>query len=243
MFAGAAGAVAAGGAAAYMKRDKLTEGWGWIGSHLEFVGCLARPEDLKTRLERMADLSQEKGVGFRDVVTVLGKNANHAAKKEREPVQFGPGGMVEIGGPDSTGKERTFCSMPKTEGMGRWFEKSINDHAHDETEAHMTMFERKGNSHYYALTERAKELVVSWVEDSEWYKSSEARSSQEKDGMKGERTGSTGESMDGDVNLGVGGIEMAAARPSSELMDVDLNEEDDKGKEWATGEEPVWVSK
>ncbi|KAI5309106.1 hypothetical protein KEM55_004064 [Ascosphaera atra] len=53
MFAGAAGALAAGGAAAawYAKREQFREGWSWATGHLEFVSCLRRPEALKGRLE------------------------------------------------------------------------------------------------------------------------------------------------------------------------------------------------
>ena len=245
MFAGAAGAVAAGGAAAFLNRDKISQGWGWMGSHLEFVGCLARPEELKQRLERLGQTAEEKGIGFLDVVTVLGKGASASAsavdgKGQGErggPMKFGPGGMVEVGGVRERG-ERTFCSLPVAAGGGsgedkeggdggggmgnaRFFEKSRNDAAKDETEAHMSMFERAKNPAYHALVERARDVVASWVRDGEW------------------------EGRDERKSLG--------------LIDVDLNDDGDTpgahrddvgspkglglGKEWVTGEEAVWVNK
>ncbi|KAL8713106.1 MAG: hypothetical protein Q9225_006820, partial [Loekoesia sp. 1 TL-2023] len=94
MFAGAAGAVAAGGAAAYLKKDALSSGWNWVGSHLEFVGCLVRGEELKTRLEKIVTLNKERGIGFADLYTVLGKNRNGGAAGDGE------------------GK-RTFCNVPR----------------------------------------------------------------------------------------------------------------------------------
>lgn len=167
-FAGAAGAVAAGGAAAYLKRGTITEGWSWVGSHLEFVGCLARAEELKTRLERMVHLQDKKGVGFKDLVTVLGKASQSQSVAK---------GFLEINGPAGAG-ERTFCTIPRSEKNRRAFEKVLIENAADEMEAHMSMFFPRENRGYYGMSERAKELVVGWV-DKEWYEESEELESKE----------------------------------------------------------------
>lgn len=163
MFAGAAGAVAAGGAAAYLKRDTITEGWSWVGSHLEFVGCLMRGEELKTRLERVVQMQDEKGVGFKDLVTVLGKGA-----QSRSVVK----GVLEVNALGGTAGERTFCTIPRSEKNTRAFEKVLIEQATDEMGAHVSMFLPRDNGGYYGMSERAKELVVSWVEEG-WYEGSE----------------------------------------------------------------------
>ncbi len=171
MFAGAAGAVAAGGAAAYLKRDTITEGWSFIGSHLEFVGCLAKGEELKSRLERIVKLNKERGIGFADLITVLGKGA----PQQNKPGTPVAGGFVEIGAVEGIApNDRTFCTIPKSEKNRRFFEKAKNDKANDEMQAHMNMFGASGNSGYFALCERAKVLVVKWVEPekSAWYRES-----------------------------------------------------------------------
>jgi hypothetical protein len=168
MFAGAAGAVAAGGAAAYLKRDTITEGWSWVGSHLEFVGCLMRGEELKSRLERVLRLQEEKGIGFKDLVTVLGKGSQGTP-----PTMTVAGGFVEVHGKRGSG-QRTFCNVPKSDKSGRVFEKVVMDQAVDETVAHMSMFLPAENPGYYGMSERAQELVVKWVETG-WYESSEGR--------------------------------------------------------------------
>lgn len=172
MFAGAAGAVAAGGAAAYLKKDAITEGWSWVGGHLEFVGCLVRGEELKSRLERIVALKESKDIGFADIVTVLGKNAVGTSHNSKEAKTFA-GGWVEIS--PTTGREqseRTFCTIPKSEKNRRCFEKAVNEKAVDETKAHMTMFFPRENPGYYKMGKRARELVVKWVEDG-WYESSD----------------------------------------------------------------------
>ena len=121
MVAGAAGAVAAGGVAAYVNRGQISEGWGWVSSHLEFVGCLGRKEELRRRVAYMGRLNKELGVGFGNLYTRLGKSA-------------GSKSVSMVG--TVLGNERTFCVVPKKEEAGVWKE-AVNDAATDETLAHM----------------------------------------------------------------------------------------------------------
>lgn len=122
MYAGAAGAVAAGGAAAWLNRDQITEGWTWVSSHLEFVGCLARAEELKKRVAYMVKINQELDVGFANLYTRLGKAA--------------PSKQVSMVG-TVLGHDRTFCNLPNKLAAGVWKE-AVNDKATDETLAHMS---------------------------------------------------------------------------------------------------------
>ena len=121
MYAGAAGAVAAGGAAAYMNRDQITEVWAWVGSHLEFVGCLMKVEELKKRVARVLRLNEELQIGFANLYTRLGKGATN---QDGSVV----GGVI--------GNQRTFCKLPKTDAK-KYFHEAVNDAATDETLAHM----------------------------------------------------------------------------------------------------------
>ncbi|KAI0911892.1 hypothetical protein F4823DRAFT_255413 [Ustulina deusta] len=155
MVAGAAGAVAASGAAAYMNRQQISTGWSWVSSHLEFVGCLARGEELKNRVRTMLRLNGELNIGFANLYTRLGKAA--------APKQIS---MVDT----VLGKERTFCNLPSKSAAGVWKE-AINDAATDETGAHMTMFEAKKNPGYARLSEDAKDLIVTWTKN-DWYETS-----------------------------------------------------------------------
>ncbi|KAI8962421.1 hypothetical protein F5Y11DRAFT_357020 [Daldinia sp. FL1419] len=158
--AGAAGALAAGGAAAYMNREHLSSGWSWVGSHLEFVGCLARGTELRERVARMVKLDREMGIGFANLYTRLGKAASSK--------QVSMVGTV-------MGNERTFCNLPARDKptSGLWME-AVNDKSTDEIGAHMAMFEPKDNPGYRKLSEDAKNLIVRWSRN-EWYESSGRR--------------------------------------------------------------------
>lgn len=155
MFAGAGAAVAAGSAAAWMNRDQITSGWTWVSSHLEFVGCLARAEELKKRVRCMVRLGEEVDVGFANLYTRLGKAA--------------PSKQVSMVG-TVLGRERTFCNLPSKMAAGTWKE-AVNDKAKDETEAHMGMFEPNENPGYERLSQNAKDLIVEWLQN-DWYQTS-----------------------------------------------------------------------
>ncbi|KAI1781405.1 hypothetical protein F4818DRAFT_36686 [Hypoxylon cercidicola] len=155
MIAGAAGAIAAGGAAAYVNREQITTGWSWVGSHLEFVGCLARGEELRTRVANMVRLHKQLDVGFANLYTRLGKAASSK--------QVSMVGTV-------MGNQRTFCNLPAKQAAGLWRE-AVNDKAKDEIGAHMAMFEPKENPGYRQLADDAKHLIVKWSRN-EWYETS-----------------------------------------------------------------------
>ena len=134
MLAGAAGVAAAGGTAAYMNREHITSGWSWVFSHLEFVGCLMKPEQLNKRTSKMIRLSEELHIGFANLYTRLGKKAMS---------QDGKGNLVGA----VMGNRRTFCNLPnRKESMG-YFMEAINDAANDETGAHMSKCIKLSSSH------------------------------------------------------------------------------------------------
>jgi pimeloyl-ACP methyl ester carboxylesterase len=97
MFAAGAAGVAGAAGAAYMNWNQIHQGLAWAGSHLEFVGCLARGAELQKRVESVVNLTETHGVGFADFYTVLGE-------KISSKTQYA-GSIV--------GQDRTFCVVPK----------------------------------------------------------------------------------------------------------------------------------
>ncbi|KAL1988960.1 hypothetical protein VTN96DRAFT_6949 [Rasamsonia emersonii] len=182
MFAGAAGAVAAGGAAAlYSQRDRITAGWSWVTSHLEFVGCLARPADLRKRVASLTDLHKDREIGCVNFYTCLGKAASSSAASSGSTT-----GQKRASSSSSSfilrlpqSKTRTFCQLPEdfdrndaaitTESGLRWI-AATNDKARDETTAHTTMFTPRDNPSYFKLAHDTADTIVKWVDEG-WYAS------------------------------------------------------------------------
>ncbi|EEA23206.1 hypothetical protein TMatcc_002063 [Talaromyces marneffei ATCC 18224] len=207
MFAGAAGAVAAGGAAAlYSQRERFSEGWRWVTSHLEFVGCLARPGELQKRVASLADIQRERGIQAINFYTCLGQGA--------APRPVDPASNNATKSPQSSlflriprAKDRTFCHLPEDfdandhllAGDGtldhpglRWV-LALNDKASDETTAHINMFGPKENPKYYMLTHEAADVIVRWI-DQGWYASATTEREGGDDGaMKEPEEGGEGE--------------------------------------------------
>lgn len=176
MFAGAVGTVAAGGAAAlYSQREKISAGWTWAGSHLLFVGDLAKAERLRQRVENVNKQCAERSIGAANLYTNLGRGAREGY------------GITET----LSGRDRTFCNLPvavkekrvdatktPTKPGMQWI-KAVNEKAKDETVAHVSMFFPQENPGFYILGEAAKEIVASWV-DKGWYEGSDGPENEEK---------------------------------------------------------------
>ncbi|KAG2415335.1 hypothetical protein HFD88_006526 [Aspergillus terreus] len=171
MFAGAAGAVAAGGAAAmYSQRQRLTDGWGWVSSHLSFVGCLARPADLRQRLSLLSDVHRDRGIACTNFFTCLGKGATSLVETTNQ-------GSTSFSQKIIRSKYRTFCTLPpELEGPNpqptaeaglRWV-RAVNDNAKDEIKAHISMFLPKENPAFLDLVGEAGKVLVRSI-DRGWY--------------------------------------------------------------------------
>ncbi|KAL2803275.1 hypothetical protein BJX63DRAFT_77238 [Aspergillus granulosus] len=184
MFAGAAGAVAAGGAAAmYSQRHRLTDSWGWVSSHLAFVGCLARPAELRQRLSQLAQVRKDRGIKCVNFFTCLGNGASSLVENKSTVDETGSSN-TSFSSKIIRSKDRTFCCLPeKQEGQGKpthsepgleWI-KAVNDRATDEIQAHTCMFLPKQNPAFNELINNACTAMVRSV-DRGWYSTAQPQS-------------------------------------------------------------------
>lgn len=178
MYAGAAGAIAAGGAAAlYSQKDKINFGWNWVSDHLVFVGSLLRAEELKQRIKKVGKVASSNSIGLANCYTALGKAALEAPETSKN---------------SSEEVKRTFARLPpgkveegqvEVDADGfRWM-MAKNNKARDEISAHVSMFYPKDNPGYYNLGQTAKALILQWI-DGKWYEESQDPADVRSDGKK-----------------------------------------------------------
>lgn len=175
MFAGAAGAVAAGGAAAlYSQRQNLSAGFSWVSSHLAFVGCLARTQELRERLVALSGVQEERRIRCVNFYTCLGRGASSLVESKGS-------GKTSFSQRNIRSKNRTFCTLPpevensdNTAALAQpglqWI-PAVNDQAADEVKAHISMFLPKENPAFYDLVGEACKSLVPSV-DKAWYNTS-----------------------------------------------------------------------
>lgn len=192
MYGGAAAAIAGVAGATYYNWNNINQGLSWAGSHLEFVGCLARGAELQKRVEKIVQLEQSHQVGFTVFYGALSEKASSKTKYA--------GAFVDA--------DRTFCVIPSKKQLasragtkrdrpstdeatvgeemeqgeqvqefvqdvekskGRWV-KCVNQTATDEISAHTTIFAADKNPDYHSMVPRARDQIVEWVGmESEWY--------------------------------------------------------------------------
>lgn len=225
MYGGAAAAIAGVAGATYYNWNNINQGLSWAGSHLEFVGCLARGAELQKRVEKIVQLERSHQVGF---TVFYGALSEKTAGKTKYA-----GAFVDA--------DRTFCVIPSKKQLasragtkrdrpstdeatvgaemeqgeqvqefvqdverskGRWV-KCVNQSATDEITAHTTIFAADKNPDYHSMVPRARDQIVEWIGmESEWYLRSEAPKKDE--GVKATSVGAeepleeTGDDEDGD---------------------------------------------
>lgn len=205
MFAGAAGAAAAGGAAAmYSQKQRLTDGWGWVSSHLSFVGCLGRPQELRERLNLLCKVHEERGIRCTNFYTCLGRHAASVVDNANQ-------GKMSFSERIMRSKHRTFCSLPDdiddhdpmdpVEPGIRWV-RAVNDKAVDEVKAHVSMFIPKDNPEFDGLVMQACDVLVKSI-DKGWYSTAtkpveEVDDEAPQTGQSGARKDADCQFMDGD---------------------------------------------
>lgn len=138
---------------AYFTKSVWMNGWEWLSSHLVFVECLLRRAELKSRLDRMMSISNQREIGFVNLFVVLGEWGSSDTAVVMEKV--------------ARGEMRSFCEVTP-DGVGTAaFHPLKNVNAKDEITAHMSIFAKQENPGYEQLKFKALHLITGWVQ--RWY--------------------------------------------------------------------------
>lgn len=161
--------LAGGAAAAYAGRDHILSGWNWAGSHLEFIGCLAKEADLKRRFGNIVRLSVPGHVDFE--AEKSGDALHESDTSERQEtvgfkVMYTLLAPVMGGDSSSFAGGRTFCRVPVDEDWQKYWTRALNDKAKNEIEAHCSMFVPNENTQYDTMMETSANTMNDWV--TEW---------------------------------------------------------------------------
>lgn len=193
MRTGAAGAIAAAGAAAYMNRERIGQGLGYLNKEDIGKGLSAvNRENVKQMFSQVSSENIQQGLayisrenlgqglawlsGHLQFVGSLMKGQELQERIERLAALEGVGfaDLYTSLGRNSYWSggyfiaERTFVAVPAEKtAPSRFFVREVNTKAKDEVEAHTNMFDKAKNPGYGEMSERAKGLVLTWVKSHE----------------------------------------------------------------------------
>lgn len=192
MYGGAAAAIAGVAGATYMNWNHINRGLSWAGSHLEFVGCLARGAELQKRVEKVVQLEQSHHVGFANFYGALDEKVAVKTKyagafidadrtfcvvpsKKRYASKAGTKrdsssmDTATVGEEMEQGEQVEEFVQDAKRSKGRWV-KCVNIAATDEITAHTSIFAADKNPDYHSMVPRARDQIVEWIGiESEWY--------------------------------------------------------------------------
>ncbi|OTA52730.1 hypothetical protein K449DRAFT_316782, partial [Hypoxylon sp. EC38] len=178
---GTVGAIAAGGVAAYMHRQKIIDGMRSVRNLNKETVKEGYQQSMDTLSQGLAYINRGNvGRSFEylsDHFTFVGtlmKQQELARRLERMAslkgigihdfyTSLGENGMWSGG---YFVPERTFCAVPTKDHQAyHLFSRQVIKKVEDEVQAHMSMFIRDKNEEYEQMTEEASNLVVRWFND------------------------------------------------------------------------------
>lgn len=178
---GTVGAIAAGGVAAYIHREKIikavksvpnlnketikegyNQSYDAIGQGLAYINRDAVGQSfawLSSHLKFVGALMQQKEMNKRleRLAGLKGIGVKNIYTSMGENGKWSGGYFVP---------ERTFCAIPaKNSNAETMFVRNVNTLADDEIKAHMSMFRREYNDGYEKMSLEARDLIKQWFED------------------------------------------------------------------------------
>ncbi|KAI1092049.1 hypothetical protein F5B19DRAFT_238342 [Rostrohypoxylon terebratum] len=179
---GTVGAIAAGGVAAYVHRQKIMDGMRSVRNLNKDSVREGYQQSMDTLSQGLAYINRgnvgksfEYLSGHFTFVGTLMKQQELARRLERLATLQGVGihdfftslGENGIWSGGYFVPERTFCAIPAKDHQAyHIFSRRVIKKVEDEVQAHMSMFIRDKNQQYDQMTEEASDLVIRWFNDN-----------------------------------------------------------------------------